>query len=257
MLPYPKVMKSGIVFTVTHFLFRYFYPVYKFLYFIFKRRQDKAEMQLMQRWVKPSAVVVDIGANIGFYSRYFSGLVGPKGMVYSFEPDAYNYRRLLETLSGYPNVVTENAAVSDTSGQLQFFLSPDKNVDHRAYATDTHTESYSVKCVSLDDFLDEETAIDFMKVDVQGYEMSVYKGAEQLLAFNSDIKILSEFWPYGLEKAGSSKEAFFDFFSTRGFHVYLLEGETLRKLSTADLPSFPINEANYYNVLICKEELAS
>lgn len=229
--------------------------MYKFLYFRFKRRQDKAEMALMQRWVKPGSVVVDVGANIGFYSRYFSELTGTRGMVYSFEPDAYNYRRLLETLTGYPNVVTENAAVSDNTGTLQFFLSPDKNVDHRAYATDTHSESYTVRCISLDEFLDEETAIDFMKVDVQGYEMSVYKGAEQLLTFNTDIKILSEFWPYGLEKAGSSKEAFFEFFHSRNFNVYLLEGESLRKLAAQDLPSFPVNEANYYNVLICKEEL--
>ena len=72
----------------------------------------------MKTHIKKGDTVIDVGANIGFYSGMFSDLVGVEGKVYAFEPDNYNYRRLEETIKSYANIIVKKAAVSSSSGQL-------------------------------------------------------------------------------------------------------------------------------------------
>ena len=198
-------------------------------------------------------MIIDVGANIGFYAKLFSKLAGENGKVYCFEPDSYNYKRLLQTTNGLRNVITKSAAVSSSTGHLEFYTSPDKNVDHRAYRPDAYATKYTVDCVSLDEFLGEDTKVDVLKVDVQGFEMQVYKGAEKILASNTNIKIFSEFWPYGLLKAGANKEEFFHFFNGRGFSVYLLEDNAQTLITADSLKDFPVEDERYFNVLMFRE----
>ncbi len=61
------------------------------MYPIFKRKQDVKELKLIHFFVKPDYNVLDIGANIGFYTNVFSKIVGSKGNVYAFEPEAINF----------------------------------------------------------------------------------------------------------------------------------------------------------------------
>ncbi len=250
-------MHSQLIFKFTHFLFHKIYWLYKLLYFAFKKKQDARELALMKQFINPSHIIVDVGANIGFYASYFSKLTGPKGKVYCFEPDAYNYKRLLQTTRSLTNVLTTNAAVSSTNGHLDFYLSHDKNVDHRAYAPESYASKHTVDCISLDSFLGDDVRIDILKVDVQGYEMQVYEGAKQLLAANPNLKIFSEFWPYGLQQAGASKESFLNFFTQLGFLVYHIQETGLTKITPETLDSFPIDERAYFNVLLSKEVINS
>src|SRR5688572_1605134 len=94
-----------------HFLYRNFYSLYKPLYFRFKKKQDKAEIALLRRLVKPGTVVIDIGANIGFYAGILSDLVGNKGSVHCFEPDKTNFEHLRSITAGLKNVSINNKAV--------------------------------------------------------------------------------------------------------------------------------------------------
>ncbi len=222
------------------------------MYFAFKRMQDKQEMELMRSYIKKGDTIIDVGANIGFYAKMFADLAGPEGKVYGYEPDHYNFSLLEKTIKNYSNIILKKAAVSNKSGQLEFYISADKNVDHRAYAPDEFATKYIVDSISLDEFPGKDVPIDLLKVDVQGYEMQVYHGAENLLRNNPGIKIFSEFWPYGLQKAGSSKEEFYDFFTDKGFSIHLLKDGKQTLITLESLKSFPILDEEYFNVLIYK-----
>jgi len=220
------------------------------MYFAFKKNQDHQIVKLFNSIIKPGDTIVDVGANIGFYSLMFSKLVGIQGKVYSFEPDTYNFKRLHQATKSHKNILIKNAAVGGHSGSLEFYTSANKNVDHRAYAPDTYASKYQVDCLCLDDFI---LHANFLKLDVQGFEMAVYRGAKKLLESNPNIQIISEFWPYGLQKAGSSKEDFFDFFERIGFTILLLHKGHQTVIERNMLIEFKVHEDTYYNVLICKK----
>ncbi len=87
---------------IGNWLYRNAFPVYNRIYPLFKNIQDKREMELIGSLVKPGDTVVDIGANIGFYTRFLAQKVGPTGKVYAFEPDALNYSGAGGTGRGKP-----------------------------------------------------------------------------------------------------------------------------------------------------------
>jgi FkbM family methyltransferase len=199
-----------------NFLFRYCYPLYLPLYSVYKAFGDRGERALVRRIVKPGMVVVDVGANIGIYTRYLAELVGPSGAVYAFEPSPLNFGRLQDNVRPH-NVTAIEAAVAEGSGAAELFLSDKANVDHRMYDSGDGRRRMEVRLVSLDDYFPAGTRVDFIKVDVQGHEYSVLKGAVRLLKENPRIVCLLEFWPFGLAKAGVRPNDLLQFISDLGF----------------------------------------
>jgi FkbM family methyltransferase len=124
-------------------------------------------------------------------------------MVHSFEPDLENFARLRATVAGLPNVRVNRLALSDKTGDSLLYLSQHLNVDHRAYPTEGKTRrSVSIRSITLDDYFKPGERVDLIKMDIQGYELHALRGADRVLEDNPDIKLLVEFWPYGLEQAG-------------------------------------------------------
>ena len=66
-------------------LYQHAFPIYRPLYSAYKNYADRAERNLLRRVLFPGAVVVDAGANIGIYSSFLAGCVGPTGQVHSFD----------------------------------------------------------------------------------------------------------------------------------------------------------------------------
>lgn len=167
-------------------------------------------------------IVVDIGANIGFYTKVLSKLVGQSGEVHAFEPDPENFKRLEKNLAGFKNVFLNPNACASTNTQIQLFRSKNLNVDHHCFETEEIRESVEVKAVSLDDYF-KNLAIspDFIKIDVQGFDYSVLSGARQIIKNSSELKILGELYPYGLRRAGSSANEYLNFFSENRMDVDL------------------------------------
>ncbi len=136
--------------------------------------------QAFERLIPPGAVTYDIGANVGYFSLLAAKLAGPTGRVYAFEPLPRNieYLRKHIAINQLENIEVIEAAVSDHGGEAHFDLGASSAMGHLAEAG-----GITVRMVCLDDQLaaGELRPPDYMKVDVEGAEFEVLKGARQLL----------------------------------------------------------------------------
>jgi FkbM family methyltransferase len=239
-----------------NFLYKNAFPVYNFLYPRFKRKQDTKEIRLIESIVKPGDSILDIGANIGFYTTLFSKLVGEKGAVLAFEPEPLNFKYLNRNCDQLRNVKLINKAVSDTTGTLKIYLSKMLNVDHRTYKIEDYSEVKEIDSTTIDDYLKTYDCpkIDFIKMDIQGFEMAALKGMINTLKNNSKIKVISELWPYGLQKAGSSVLEVLSFLNAEGFNIYLLSSMSVQLITPEKAMQLHVDEKVYYNIYISREK---
>jgi FkbM family methyltransferase len=202
-----------------NWLFENHYAAYRPLYAAWKAWSDRRERALARQIIKPGMVVADVGANIGIYSRFFSRLVGPSGRVHAFEPAARNFSHLTETARNRGNIEAVHAAVGEHSGHARLYMSSELNVDHRMFDGGENRQGVDVPLTALDDYFAGGQRLDFIKIDVQGFEMRVLKGAVRTLTQNRSIAVLMEFWPYGLRKAGTDPREVLAFARDLGFLV--------------------------------------
>jgi FkbM family methyltransferase len=173
--------------------------------------------------IKPGDTVLDIGANIGYFTLLFAQKAGPTGRVYAFEPSPENFALLKKNVevNGYGNVTLVNKAVSDRTQTIKLYVSKTNLGDHHIYDTGDGRESVDIECVRLDEFFPNlPTNISVVKVDVQGAEFQVMRGAGALLSSNPAMTIVSEFWPYGLSRSGADPQAYLDLLGEHGFTLY-------------------------------------
>lgn len=138
--------------------------------------------RVMVQHVHPGAVVYDIGANNGFITMLAAHLVSSSGFVYAFEPLPANLSSLRELLiaNGISNCQVVPKAVADTAENLTlFFGSSSATASLRPIQEATAT--VTVPSVTLDTFVAEHRTPDFVKIDVEGAEGEVLRGAQRLL----------------------------------------------------------------------------
>jgi len=211
---------------VLGFLYGYLFFLYWPLYRMYKKRADQHERAWIRGFVTPGDVIVDIGANVGVYSVFFAELVGPQGSVFAFEPDPQNFARLKRTTAALARVFPLEAAVGDETGSIQLFQSKGLNFDHRTYSNPDDEYSVEVAITRLDDVAAlKDARIKLVKIDVQGFEMSVLGGGEDTLARNPDAKVLLEYYPWGLASSGSSPAAFIAMLKDKGFVVTAFDAD--------------------------------
>ena len=159
-------------------------------------------------------VFLDVGANIGTTSVMAITRLGCSH-VFAFEPSLRNVRMLRQNtlVNGLEGRITPvNAAVSDSTGEVQMRLCDDNSGDHRISGSETWVqdgrEVVTVSAVNLDDWLNENgvevESVGAVWVDAQGHEPYVLAGASRLL--DSDTPIVCEFWPHGLREAGGLEQ---------------------------------------------------
>ena len=223
--------------------YRYAFPAYHFAYRIFKAYADRAERQLLQKVLFAGAVVVDAGANIGVYSEFLSRCVGPNGVVHSFEPSPDNFTRLRCATRKLANVCPCQAAVGERSGETMLYVSDNLNVDHRAYVTEGNPRrALQVGMVALDDYFKPGERVDLLKLDVQGYELHALEGAKRILNENREIKLLLEFWPYGLKQAGANWAGLIEMLEGCAMNIMFVRPDGLMPFNAHNIRT----DANWY-----------
>lgn len=134
--------------------------------------------------IESGSVVYDIGANVGFYTLLASILVGPQGHVVSFEPAPRNLRWLKRhlRLNRIKNVTLVEAAVSDCSGETFFEQETTGFMGH--LSTTGGKNAVRVATISLDELLEQDRipVPHYLKIDVEGAEVILLRGAKKLLA---------------------------------------------------------------------------
>jgi len=137
------------------------------------------EQEFFRRYLRPNDIVIDVGANIGFFTLIFSTIVGRTGKVYAIEPHPRIYKYLQGNLdlNSVENVRTFNLALGSKSGTVKF---SDRKGDDRNSVITTGA-GITVPQKSLDQLGIEDESIALLKIDVEGYEKFVIEGAGQIL----------------------------------------------------------------------------
>jgi hypothetical protein len=96
-------------------------------------------------------------------------------------------------------------------------------------------------------------SVNFIKMDIQGFEMEALKGMFKTIERNPQLKIISEFWPYGLNKAGSSATEYFLSLKSLGFEISLIEKQGMTDMKIEKVRTMEGMEEDYYcNIFISK-----
>jgi FkbM family methyltransferase len=147
-----------------------------------------AETAILPTFVRRGWTAFDIGANIGCYSLILSRLVGPEGRVYAFEPNPLARERLEEhvAINGTSNVEVTSLALGERLGEGRFRFDPDAPTSHEVPNWGSWSLARSRRAGNVNvtfstaDLVVRACAIErvhFMKIDVEGLELSVLRGA--------------------------------------------------------------------------------
>ncbi len=139
--------------------------------------------------LRPGMTVLDIGANFGYYTVLFAQAVGPAGKVVAFEPNPTMLTELRHNLAlnHFANVIVQPVALSDHEGDLEFCCPVPGREGHGSLKPNesfTVQQTIRVHCRPLDAVCEELRlpGVDLIKLDAEGAEMLVFKGAERLLS---------------------------------------------------------------------------
>ena len=169
------------------------------------------------RMIENGMVVVDIGANIGVYTILVTEKVGENGKVIAVEPEPQNYNQLLENmrLNNFKNVIPQNIALTDHEGFENLYISSYSD-GHSLLLRENEIDSIKVLVRTLDGLLEELDLkrIDIIKIDAEGSEIPILKGAEKTLKANPNVKIIvaAEHYPSEIEEVCQ-------FLNKRGFKI--------------------------------------
>ena len=172
------------------------------------------------RLVKKGDIVLDIGANIGYFAFIESDLVGDKGKVYAVEPSFVNYKRLKENIAinEFDNILSYNLAIGDKQGKTKMYVSDRSNWSRliERDLPDKINEVIEVDLQTIDSFLEDKAKPTFIRMDVEGYEINIFRGMPQTLQLEK-LSVFVELHPAILSKEEIAE--IFDLFEQNGFDV--------------------------------------
>ncbi len=234
---------------------------FEFVYFLYKRywEDEFAALIAAHPELFRGGDVLDAGANIGYTASLFEGAIDPGFVVHAFEPEPENFASLTWRAgrSKVPGrIVPVHAAVGREAGVISLRLNDLHPGDHRVLTSTFQKASVEaprleVPMVSLDGYvagLNPVPRVSFVKIDVQGYELPVCQGMEELIAANPGITIALEYMPQAMDDLGFAAKDLLDWLRLRNFHIYLLGPKGRLDKVTGDVRIGPRG----YEDIICR-----
>ena len=198
------------------------------------RHVDPSLLGLVDEFVKPGAVVWDIGANVGLFAFAAAHRAGREGRVIAVDPDAYNVGLLRRSAAGQPatsaEVTVVPCAISDRTGVVSFQIaarnrSTNAMVGYGTTQMGGVREVQTVPTLTLDLLADFFPSPDVIKIDVEAAEIAALSGASRVLAKRPIILC---------EVAGETAEGVAEILRPLGYHFY--DGDKPSPRSAVGLP---------------------
>lgn len=199
---------------------------------------EKDEIDFFTKWFEPGMTFVDIGANVGLYTGLALAGGSRETTVLCIEPDKDSLNYLLKTIRSNQSaeeessVTVRNLAASDSKAEITLHKNPENKGDNRIYSDPLCNQRETIHSDTLDNICKdlEIQCLNFVKADVQGAEFKVFSGARSVLLQSPDCILMTEFWPYGLARCGSSPSEYLTLLQDLGFTLYELAGKNLKKI---------------------------
>jgi FkbM family methyltransferase len=214
---------------------------------------EKLETNVFRNYLKPGMSVLDLGANIGFYSLLASSIIKPNGKVIAFEPFPGNIKIIKSNIAenSFKNMIVVEAAVSDHVGRSFLYVSPYYFSEHSLF--DYHYSSglnkdntkIEVNVLTVDDYLENHSndfKVDFIKMDIEGSEKKALKGMRKVFDENEQLVMLTEFWPQGFKNDNEDPVDFLVDLKKLGFDIYHVD-EVEEKV-------YPVSVNEFYDIMI-------
>jgi FkbM family methyltransferase len=194
--------------------------------------------RLVVSLVSPGDVVVDIGANTGYYSVLGAWRAFPQGQIWSFEPNPAAYALMSDNLhnNGYGAIARRHPiALSNRQGEAELRIFPgyeatstirdvpEAFIRHTESETGRPSRAVTVPVDTLDNIMRDCPAIDFIKIDAEGHEPEIIEGAKNILDRSKNLKMLMEFVPPILDPTRA--RAMLGSLRAMGFRLYRLDAD--------------------------------
>lgn len=192
---------------------------------------EPALKKVFRSVIKKGDHILDIGANIGFHTLYFAELVGPGGTVTAFEPVPQNFEALIANiaLNDFKNIVVKNIALGIANET--FTIKADKNSNNPGtYNLFDKQGDVSIECRIGDEVVLDKEKIDFIKIDVEGYESFVIEGLIKTIKKHKPI-IIFEYDKSYHQKTGLSEDYIFSMLKELGYSFHCVFNTGLQGLN--------------------------
>jgi FkbM family methyltransferase len=195
------------------------------------RTYEPGVSAVFRRCLQPGMTVIDIGANIGWFTWLSAHLVGASGRVFAFEPDQINGRFLVlsRAANHFQQVTLIHAAASDSIGSLAYNAAFSNGVvsDLTRSTPEEMLEADIVLSIPVDSMIPDDLPVHLIKVDVEGWEMKALNGATRTIE-RWKPRIVAEFTPPALQGySGVTGEEFLNALIRRGYSVSVIHRERL------------------------------
>jgi FkbM family methyltransferase len=227
--------------------------LYLALYGIYKQHFEAGPIDRLKEFVPNGSLVIDVGANVGFFSLRFANWVGDDGKVISIEPEDRNYDNLISALKReglLDRVRPLKAVAAAVRGKMVLEINPLHPADHKLSRDGT---GLPVTAVTLDDLVQDKGPLRpaLVKIDVQGAEMLVLKGANGILR-KAGPALFVELHEEGLNRFGTSVSEIVKYLSDYDYEAcWLMRRQAHRKASLAEIHE-NVSRNGYVDVLFLR-----
>lgn len=219
------------------------------------REYEEGETNLFKKIIKPGWNVIDCGAHIGYHTLEFSRLVGKTGKVYAFEPAPitfYFLKKNIEVNRLSENVSCFNVAVSDKSGKSELVIADENGVPIGAagyHLGSKGKKRITVDVAALDDVIYKlGQKINFIKIDVEGYEIKTLNGMNKILIDYNPILFI-EYHPKMQSLACEKPENLLNYLLDKGYKLY--DAKLKKETNKIELMKIYTEELNNHTNLLC------